>query len=264
MTFMVIGQSAPGALSACTDANGDPVPAEAEAEECPEQEGEEEPKEEKLTGEDRLKAEGCPLDEDDLKDELSKDSNKCDAYFLKCLEMGVKEKEYDVDESYFKNRRHDKNCNLEFDDSEQKVIDKIAADIKRKEELEKFSYSETGSKFETYYRTYINKDQPYESEFFNVDDEEKGLTTTRQGNRFQTGGGNPVLDFIVRMIELSIQLIGLAALIMVVVGSYYMLTAGGEEEQVSKGKDIIKLALIGVVIAIFSYSIVTFVQAIIY
>lgn len=119
-----------------------------------------------------------------------------------------------------------------------------------------------GGRYSRYINEASGQSRPFSSESFNVD---KNLTTEGQQTVF-TGAksGSPILDFIIGLVEILVRFIGLATLIVVVVGAYYLLTAAGEEEQISKGKDIIKLGIIGMVIAIFSYVIISFVQSVIY
>ncbi len=74
---------------------------------------------------------------------------------------------------------------------------------------------------------------------------------------------NPLKTFVFdRIIEPAIKLMGTIAVILVIVGGFKLMTAQGESDQIDKGKDIIKYAMIGLVVALFSYVIVITTQSI--
>lgn len=187
-------------------------------------------------------------------------------------------------EDYKKYFYYDFNSNFEFDDvganSEQKLVEAAMAkanggdsdgdgipdefdNCPDKENPKQLASDCPGGTSK--YGYYIGQrdttgDVPNSSEFFPVNT----LTAPGQVGFFEDTSGNPVLDFIVRMMGLLVYMIGLAALVVIVIGAYFLLTAAGDDEQLSKGKDVIKLGLTGMVIVIFAYMIVTFVQALIY
>ena len=73
----------------------------------------------------------------------------------------------------------------------------------------------------------------------------------------------PLQTFIfTRLIEPAIKIMGTIAVLLVIIGGFTMVTAQGESDQIDKGKDILKYAIIGLVIALFSYIIVISVQSI--
>lgn len=53
-----------------------------------------------------------------------------------------------------------------------------------------------------------------------------------------------------------------AAVLFIIIGSIQMLTAYGNDEKISKGKQTITYAIVGLVIAILSYAIVTIISSI--
>ena len=165
-------------------------------------------------------------------------------------------------EDYKKYFYYDFNSNFEFDDvganSEKKLVDLAIA---KGGAVNTDVPEDANSKYGYYIgQRDTTGDVPNSSEFFAVDT----LTAPGQVGFFKGTSGNPVLDFIVRMMGLLVYMIGLAALVVIVIGAYFLLTAAGDDEQLSKGKDVIKLGLTGMVIVLFAYMIVTFVQALIY
>ena len=74
---------------------------------------------------------------------------------------------------------------------------------------------------------------------------------------------NPIKSFIfTRVIEPAIKLMGTIAVIVIIIGGFVLITAQGESDKIDKGKDILKYAIIGLVIALFSYVIVISTQSI--
>lgn len=50
--------------------------------------------------------------------------------------------------------------------------------------------------------------------------------------------------------------VGVIAIIMLIVGGYYMLASGGNEEMVTKGKKAVTYAVIGIIVIVLAYAIV--------
>jgi len=84
-----------------------------------------------------------------------------------------------------------------------------------------------------------------------INRENQGLKGPAQG----TLGGN-----ITTLINYFLGLLGLIAVAFLIYAGVLMVTAGGAEEQVTKAKKIIMYAVIGIVIILLSYTIVTFVS----
>jgi integral membrane sensor domain MASE1 len=70
--------------------------------------------------------------------------------------------------------------------------------------------------------------------------------------------------YIVRVVNFLALTIGSFAFLAIVIGGILLLTAAGQEQQIQKGKDIIKFAVIGLIVALMAYFIVAFVQSIFY
>ncbi len=65
---------------------------------------------------------------------------------------------------------------------------------------------------------------------------------------------------ITTIINYFLGLLGLIAVAMLIYAGVLMVTAGGNEEQVGKARKIIMYAVIGIVIILLSYTIVSFVS----
>ena len=71
-------------------------------------------------------------------------------------------------------------------------------------------------------------------------------------------------QYILRLVNFLTLMIGSFAFLAIVIGGIMLLTSAGKEQQVTKGKDIIKYAITGLVVALASYFITAFVQSIFY
>lgn len=88
---------------------------------------------------------------------------------------------------------------------------------------------------------------------------------TAQGQEqkyFKTG--NPIGSFIVQIVNFLVLTIGSVSFVALVVGGFTLMTSHGNENQLTKGKDIIKYALAGLVIVLTAYFITAFVQSLFY
>lgn len=79
-----------------------------------------------------------------------------------------------------------------------------------------------------------------------------GIAATRGGSLGQN---------ITTVINSFLGLLGLAAVAFLIYAGILMVTAGGAEEQITKARKIIMYAVIGIVIILLSYTIVTFVTS---
>ena len=66
-------------------------------------------------------------------------------------------------------------------------------------------------------------------------------------------------DVIAMTIKGFLAILGIVFIILMLIAGYNWMTAGGEEEKVTKAKDMIKRAIIGLFIVIASYAITVFV-----
>jgi hypothetical protein len=84
------------------------------------------------------------------------------------------------------------------------------------------------------------------------------ITKDQQGQPKEIGA------YVVRFTNFLALTIGSFAFLAIVIGGIFLLTAGGREEQITRGKDMIKYAIIGLVFAMLAYFIVAFVQSILF
>ena len=64
---------------------------------------------------------------------------------------------------------------------------------------------------------------------------------------------------VIKIVQWVLTLLGLIAVIMILYGGFTWLTAGGNEEKVASAKKIISAAIIGLIIVLLAWAIVTFV-----
>lgn len=108
-----------------------------------------------------------------------------------------------------------------------------------------------------------NDGLPYDSEFFDVTDNEKGLSTKNQNTpEYSQIPGGPIIAFLNDFINLMAGTIGLFALVIFIYGAVMFITANGDDNKITKGKGAIKYSLIGIVFTMLSYTIVVLVQSI--
>ncbi|MGL5831217.1 MAG: hypothetical protein ACRCZE_03645 [Candidatus Altimarinota bacterium] len=77
-------------------------------------------------------------------------------------------------------------------------------------------------------------------------------------------GGNPLAAFIIQIINFIVLISGSVSFLLIVIGGFMILSSAGNETNLNKGKDIIKIAIIGLVLTLSSYFIVAFVQGILF
>ena len=68
-----------------------------------------------------------------------------------------------------------------------------------------------------------------------------------------------VLSIIHTLINWSFAVVGGVVLIYLIIGGYYLLTSSGNEDQVKKGKDTIKSAIIGLIVVLAAWALVVFI-----
>lgn len=75
-----------------------------------------------------------------------------------------------------------------------------------------------------------------------------------------TGGicsSNSLTDLLIKVITLLLTVAGIIAVLMLIVGGFWYITSAGNEEQSEKGKKAITNAIIGVIVVLLSYAIVS-------
>lgn len=76
----------------------------------------------------------------------------------------------------------------------------------------------------------------------------------------QIGLGNADLKTtVINILNLALGLLALVAVVMIIIGGFTWLTAGGNEEKVDKAKKIISAAVIGLIIVLLAWAVVIFV-----
>ncbi len=66
-------------------------------------------------------------------------------------------------------------------------------------------------------------------------------------------------ELAVRVIQWSLGFLGLVAVAMIIFGGFMWMTSAGNEQRVTQGKEVIKWAVIGLVVVMLSWAIVVFV-----
>lgn len=72
----------------------------------------------------------------------------------------------------------------------------------------------------------------------------------------QTGGEGSLRVMVRNFLNFALGFLGLLAVIMIIFGGIFYVTAAGEQEKADKGKKIITYAVIGIVIILLSFAIV--------
>ncbi|MBU1019013.1 MAG: hypothetical protein ABII07_00950 [Patescibacteria group bacterium] len=75
---------------------------------------------------------------------------------------------------------------------------------------------------------------------------------------------SPIIAFLLMIINFLSQIIGTVAIGLIIIGGLFLLASEGDDSRVQKGKTIIVQAIIGLIIALASYIIVTLVQSLLY
>lgn len=90
-----------------------------------------------------------------------------------------------------------------------------------------------------------------------------GLQSSNLGSMFGNSGlvrSQSLSELIVYVIRIMLLFAGLVAVLFVIIGGYFYITAQGDTEQAEKGKNTLVNAIIGIVVVILSYVIVNVVS----
>lgn len=90
------------------------------------------------------------------------------------------------------------------------------------------------------------------------------LSADGQTQTYLTEEGTPVVNFILDIINFITRVLGAVAIVLIIIGGLMMIVSEGEENRLEKGKTIFTSAIIGLVIVMFSYIVVRFVQSLFY
>lgn len=71
----------------------------------------------------------------------------------------------------------------------------------------------------------------------------------------------PIESFVGTMIDYALAIMGSLAIILIIAGGFVFMTSRGDSSQIDKGKEIMKYAIMGLIVAFLSYIIVLFVQS---
>jgi len=76
-----------------------------------------------------------------------------------------------------------------------------------------------------------------------------------------TGGQTTVslTTIIGNIIKVVVSLLGLIAVVLIIIGGFQWMTSGGEEEKITKAKQLMINGIIGLVIIVLAYAIATFI-----
>ena len=73
--------------------------------------------------------------------------------------------------------------------------------------------------------------------------------------------GSPITSFAISVLNFAVQIIGTIAIIILIIGGFMILFAQGDQQKLSEAKDLVKYAVIGLIVTFLSYIIVIFIQS---
>jgi hypothetical protein len=83
----------------------------------------------------------------------------------------------------------------------------------------------------------------------------------RVGGSFPDGGGiagsRTVTELIISIINIMLFFAGMVAVVFIIIGGYWYITSAGNEEQAEKGKGTMVNAIIGIVVIILSWTLIS-------
>ena len=85
------------------------------------------------------------------------------------------------------------------------------------------------------------------------------LTQTRSNAGYASADSTTFATMVGRVIKAAMSFLGVIFIALMVYGGFLWMTARGEDAQVTKAKDLIRAALIGIIIVVAAYSITHFV-----
>lgn len=97
--------------------------------------------------------------------------------------------------------------------------------------------------------------------YLSVDSESPGAEKTGTQKQAYLQTENPVAAFILQMINLISLTAASLSFLAVVVAGFIMMSSVGNESQINRGKEILTRALVGLVLTLSAYFIVSFVQS---
>ncbi len=86
--------------------------------------------------------------------------------------------------------------------------------------------------------------------------------TEQQPQTYFGEGKNPIQEFIIRIINFALTIIASIAIIILIIGGFQMMLSQGNQQKLDEAKDVVKYAIIGLIVTLLSYVIVISVQSI--
>ena len=96
---------------------------------------------------------------------------------------------------------------------------------------------------------------------FDVSDTLK-LDNNDQEQTYFGEGKNPIQELIIRIINYALTVIGSIAVIILIIGGFQMMLSQGDQQKLEEAKDVVKYAVIGIIVTLLSYIIVISIQSI--
>lgn len=93
------------------------------------------------------------------------------------------------------------------------------------------------------------------SQNLSLDEKDQGMSY------FKDDQHSPAVSLVLTAIRFATRIIGALAMLLLIIGGFYLITSQGDDAGITKGKDILKYAIMGIVIVFLSYLIMTFVQS---
>jgi type IV secretory pathway VirB2 component (pilin) len=73
-------------------------------------------------------------------------------------------------------------------------------------------------------------------------------------------GSKNWVELVTRILQILMTLAGVVAVVAIVIGGFQYMTSGGNEEQAEKGRGVLTNAVIGLILVIMAYTIITVVS----
>lgn len=83
-----------------------------------------------------------------------------------------------------------------------------------------------------------------------------------QPTEYFEGEESPIVSLILRVIEFATMIMGAIAAILIIIAGFMFMLSQGNDQELTKAKDMLKFAVMGLAVAFLAYAIVTFVQSI--
>lgn len=97
---------------------------------------------------------------------------------------------------------------------------------------------------------------------FNVKDALQLDLKKQEANYFNDKDNSPIVSLILAVINFAAQVMGTIGVILIIAAGFIFMFSQGNQQRIDKGKEVVKYAIIGLIIAFLSYVIVTSIQTI--